>query len=597
MKTHKAQEFLAQTFELLAAGKLREAQRACRKAIQARPDLAEAHLMMSEIHHQEGEAPKARECASRALKLRPGWSEAYVALGNADALEGNLPSAEAHYRSGIAAGSPGPGAHANLGHVLRRQGRLADARDAYEAALACEPGALHLELNLADALSALGRHEDAIASYGRVLETDPWSVDAAFNRARSLFALARHKEAAAALRELLARDPDLSEAREHLLRVLHADAQFAEMERVAREGIARRPEALVFAHQLGVALWWQGRHDESVRAFEAADRPDADPSSAPYLAAKLDQAITLLALGRLRKGWEAYRYRAPRIAWRAKFPRLIEDPRAIAALARPARILVIGEQGLGDDIFFLRFAALLRQGGHELVGCFDKRLLPLLGAAPGLFELTAEYDVMLDADFTVLSGDLPLASGHDAAPPLALSADPARQKRFEALLRESGPPPYIGVTWRAGALPDERNRPAFYLTKHVPPSELGAALRSAPGTICSLQRRPDPEEQGALVLALGRGVLDLSAVNDDLEDALALLSVLDDYVGVSNTNMHLRAACSARRARVLLSSNPEWRWGLRGSRSLWFPDFLLYRETPGEGWRPALEEMRAALAA
>ncbi|HEX9782720.1 MAG TPA: hypothetical protein VGA56_08320 [Opitutaceae bacterium] len=31
-------------------------------------------------------------------------------------------------------------------------------------------------------------------------------------------------------------------------------------------------------------------------------------------------------------------------------------------------------------------------------------------------------------------------------------------------------------------------------------------------------------------------------MNEDLEDMLALLAVVDDYVGASNTNMHLRAS-------------------------------------------------------
>ncbi len=99
------------------------------------------------------------------------------------------------------------------------------------------------------------------------------------------------------------------------------------------------------------------------------------------------------------------------------------------------------------------------------------------------------------------------------------------------------------------------------------------------------------EDLGRFISALERPAVDLSAVNDDLRDALALLSLLPDYVGVSNTNTHLRAGCGRRVARVLVHSNPEWRWGLRAPRSPWFPQFDVYRQSAGRGWTASLERL------
>jgi hypothetical protein len=76
-------------------------------------------------------------------------------------------------------------------------------------------------------------------------------------------------------------------------------------------------------------------------------------------------------------------------------------------------------------------------------------------------------------------------------------------------------------------------------------------------------------------------------MNDDLEDALALLDVLDDYVGVSNTNTHLRAALG-KTAQVLVPFPPEWRWGTAGDESPWFPGFRVLRQTPQRTWDAAL---------
>jgi len=95
---------------------------------------------------------------------------------------------------------------------------------------------------------------------------------------------------------------------------------------------------------------------------------------------------------------------------------------------------------------------------------------------------------------------------------------------------------------------------------------------------------------------LGQEVLDFSDINDDLEDALALMALLDDYVGVSNTNMHLRAA-SGRPARVLVTHPGEYRWQVDGEHSPWFPDFQLYRQAVDGDWQGAFTELSSDIKA
>ena len=163
-----------------------------------------------------------------------------------------------------------------------------------------------------------------------------------------------------------------------------------------------------------------------------------------------------------------------------------------------------------------------------------------------------------------------------------------------ARLRAFGPPPYIGVTWRAGLLPEEAedHRGKAVWVKRAPNEALGGLLRPLRASIVILQRKPDPAERAAFVAALGREPLDASDTNDDLRDALALLSLLDEYIGVSNTNMHLLAGLPGRGARVLIQQPPEWRWGTEGNSSPWFPAFALYRAAQQTGWDEALDRLR-----
>jgi hypothetical protein len=162
----------------------------------------------------------------------------------------------------------------------------------------------------------------------------------------------------------------------------------------------------------------------------------------------------------------------------------------------------------------------------------------------------------------------------------------------------TGPAPYIGLTWRAGL--SKKAGPKFgktaqpFLFKEVKLPSIGEVFSSLRGTVVVLQRNPLPGEVDVLRQMLKQPVCDLSRLNEDLPEMTALLDLLDEYVGVSNTNMHLRKALG-RTARVLVPYPAEWRWMFAEGESPWFPGFTVYRQAPGDDWTDALERLRADL--
>jgi tetratricopeptide (TPR) repeat protein len=618
----------------LFAGRLEEALRACRRAVQRRPDLPEGHLLLSECHHQSRDAPRARESAQRALRLRPAWGEALVALGNAEAVAGNHTEAEKHFRAALQSGAARAGVMASLGHALRGQGRHEEALEVYREAVAADAANPELRLNvgstlyelqflgealseleevvrlapgsapahhaLANVLRDLNRLDDAETHYRRALGLVPQFRDAKLHLAGTLHLAGRVEESLALVRELVARDPGFSEARQELVLLLHEQRRIEEMETECRQGAELEPSLPFYAHKLGVALWWGGRHEEALEAWRQAARLAGDTDSQAFCDAKMNAANGLLALGRYREGWEAYRWRSTRRAARERFPSLIEDPRGFLERPPGQRVLICSEQGIGDELFFLRFATRLRERGHRLWLATDRKLVPILGRQTDQFEHVTEREKarLEEADAVLLSADLPLASGQDFAPAFPLRVDETRRERILERLRAFGPPPYVGVTWRAGALPDDvKPLQGLYLVKQMPIEQFAATLRPLAASIVVLQRRPAREEIDRFRTALGRDALDLSDVNDDLADAIAVLAALDEYVGVSNTNMHLLAGLTGKAARVLVHMPPEWRWGLTGPQSPWFPGFRVYRQGPGRGWEAAFGALSNDLTA
>ena len=76
--------------------------------------------------------------------------------------------------------------------------------------------------------------------------------------------------------------------------------------------------------------------------------------------------------------------------------------------------------------------------------------------------------------------------------------------------------------------------------------------------------------------------------------AIGVLAVVDEYVGMSNANAHLRAGLG-RPMQVLLPLPAEFRWGIEGDRSPWFPAMRLHRQATSGDWSEALQGLRAAL--
>ena len=172
----------------------------------------------------------------------------------------------------------------------------------------------------------------------------------------------------------------------------------------------------------------------------------------------------------------------------------------------------------------------------------------------------------------------------------------ARVRELGETLRMLGDPPYIGVTWRGGTPREEQTGRGWRLFKEIPLAKLARALGPVSGTVISLQRNPKETENSVLSKLAGKPVHDLSELNADLESMLALLALLDDYVGVSNTNTHLRATVG-KTARVLVPHPVDWRWMISGNESPWFPGFRVYRQGPDGDWELALGRLRGDLLA
>ena len=521
--------------------------------------------------------------------------------------------AAAEYRRVLETGGDAADALTNLALCLRALGRLHDAELAAERGAALAPGSAEALHNLGIVQDALGR-PGAITILERAAELSRGAPNVVNDLGVALDRAGELERAESCFRQALAVDPRLRAARENLAGVLYAMGRLAESEALARALVADEPGSAEGHLRLALCRVCSGDLDAAAaaarRSVELAPtasswnllgqvlRECGDPEGAiaairealrlqpVFPEASLNLASALLASGRYGESWQAY-------ANRPRKPALPDGATALgtgdtASLAGK-RVLLVSEQGPGDELFFLRYAPALRARGATLAYYGDPRLAPLLESTR-LFEAIASRDgAPPPADRAALVGDLPAILGEDEGtprpPPLRFAADPGRLARLRSALAASGRPPYVAVTWQAGPAAsrwEASSKGALF--KRVPPQLFGAALGNVPATIVIVQRAAAVGDREAFAGALGRDASDLTVMSDDLEDLLALMAQVDEYVGVSNTNMHLRAA-AGRAARVLDAAVGRMALGRsRGEESAWFRGFRIYRETAAAGW-------------
>lgn len=339
-------------------------------------------------------------------------------------------------------------------------------------------------------------------------------------------------------------------------------------------------------HKLGDVANARRRYEEGLRKFPGH-------SELPY-----ELAVLLLKAGDFAEGFERYAHR-----WGARVFAQNRRP----ALALPAwdghapvrSLLVMAEQGIGDQIVFSALLPALMRRVEQVHVAPDPRLRPLLQRSwPGLLLADAPEGLAAEAlrsryDAWIPMGDLgrlaPEGIGWTGGP---LRADPARVAALRERYRQQFPGKrLVGLSWKS-------QRAAFGQKKSIGLADWGPVLQQPDCQFVSLQYGDVAADVAQARAQLGVEVHVDPAIDAfaDLDGLAAQMAALDQVISTSNTTAHL-AAAQGLPTWVLVPMGEAllWYWGF-GERAPWYPDARLFRlQAPGQ-WAPVIEAVAAALA-
>ena len=632
-------------------GKLDEAIACFRQALELKPDYTEAYNNLGNVLRVHGRLNEAVTCYRRALDLKADYTEAYANLGTVLKDQGKLDEAIACFRRALERIPDFAEAHFNLGNALKEQGKLDEAITSYRRALELKPDLVHGQNNLGVAFNDQGNRAEAITCYRRALELKPDFAEGFNNLGVALKDQGELDEAIACFRRALELIPDFAEAHFNLGNALRDQGNLDEAVECYRRTLELTPD---FAHghnNLGVVFNDQGKLDQAITCYRRAlelkpdfaeahtnlgnafkDQGNLDEAIACYRRAleltpdnatvhsnlgnafsdqgKLDEAITCyrravelkpdfaeahlnraltwLLAGDWQRGWLEYQWR-----WQTKefAPRRFSQPLWEGEPLAGKSILLHAEQGLGDTIQFIRYAAVVKQhGGTVIVEC-QKQLLGLLAGCPGVDRLVGQGDDLpaFDVHAPLLSVPGILKTSLETIPariPYVIPKPAILEQWRKRLIDIDGFK--IGIAWQGN------------------PKYLGDRLRSIPlRCLAPLARIP-----AVRLISLQKGVgdeqlaevrdlfpvMDLGNCLQDFTDTCAAIRSLDLVIACDTAVAHLAGAMGAP-IWVALPFVPDWRWLLDRSDSPWYPTMRLFRQTQPGDWQSVFQSIAAELAA
>ena len=496
---------------------------------------------------------------------------------------------------------------------------------------------------LAVAREKAGDFANSLNAYQSALALMPNHADIANDLGRLAFRMGMKDVAEQLFRRYLDAHPEDFGAINNLVSCVRDQGRASEAIDILKAALKTRPEDPHLWNTLGTILNEQGNQATAIVFFDEALRLDpqhpharynrggaflemndpatalADCEAAIKLAASEDDRLMMqlarstikIGLGRIGEGWDDYEARLDPL-FNGSTIFLVDRPAWTPETSIEGQsLLVMGEQGLGDEVLFANMLPDLLEAlgpAGKLTLAVEPRLVPLfqrsfptatvaphvtyrqhgrnLRAAPALgdmsrFDLWAPMASLLRR-FRRRLDDFPARKRF-------LVPDPGRVAHWQEVLQSAPAGRKVGILWKSMKLEFARSR-------YYSPFELWAPVLKTPGTtMVNLQYGDCAAEIAWAARELGVEIWTPPGIDlkQDLDDLGALTSALDVTLGFANATSNIAAACGA--ATWIISVPGAWT-KLGTERMPWYPQARIFNP-PGLGlWEETMAAVAAALA-
>lgn len=312
-----------------------------------------------------------------------------------------------------------------------------------------------------------------------------------------------------------------------------------------------------------------------IKAFEC------DPDN---IQAHWNHSLALLEKGRWKEGWEEHEYGLLNRTNKRK-DRDYGDGLPMWDGTKGKRVIVFGEQGIGDEIMFMSMMPdLIRDCSHVIYDAHPR----LVSMARESFPEITVYGTRKEkniawyhgqADYRIGIGSLGKYYRNDSASFPKTSYLKSSKYPCELV----GKRPKIGISWKGGYVSTRKDLRSVTLDQMRPILDMDAEFHSLQYTEGAADEVSEFTQRTGIVIHHDQELI------DDYDRTAGFIQELDLIITVCTSLVHLSGAIGVP-CWVMTPSRPAWRYGVTGDMP-WYGSVKLYRQR-GDDWQPVMEKIR-----
>ena len=498
-----------------------------------------------------------------------------------------------------------------LAMALERMGHLHKALVTYERAFELDPEDPELLINLGLTAWNLKLTEGAAHMFRLYIAACPDSALGYNNLGSILSDMGQPDVAIETLRAALYRMPDQAILWNSLATVLAEEGRADESLIFYREAARLEPGFARAYHNLGYAYQHLSQMDNALTAYDKALELCVDP--AERIETRHSRSICLIGLGKLEEGFREYEIRNNE-RFRCYFHHMIDAPKWQGEDVRGKKLLLVGEQGLGDEIMFSNILPDAQEAVGEtgkLQICVDPRMIPLYQRSFPRAEVGGYDDrTLIDDNGNKALRLVPFASKEnkpDFWAPMGtalqyyrksvadfphkpfLVPDPARVALYKEQMAAL-PGKKVGICWRSMMMGGKR-------AKYFSPIDAWGNILQTPGiTFVNLQYGDSAPDIARAREKFGVEIHSVEGLDlkDDIDGTAALALALDLVLSAPTAAAHTASSVGA----LVWYLSVGLGWPQLGTAEYpWYPNTRVFWPTKFGDWDAVMPQFSSELAA
>jgi tetratricopeptide (TPR) repeat protein len=524
------------------------------------------HFQQAVALHQQGRLDEAQSSYEQILAFQNQHADAWHMVGLIAQQRGNPALCVQLIGKAIDINASKHDMFFNRAIALEQLQRFEEAALSYEIAIFLKPDYAQAHNNRAVVLQALGRYEDAVRSCDAAIAAEPKMAQAYTNRGNALKELDLPQEAMVSYDQAIAIRPQDAMGYNNRGLLWMEQGQVCAALEDFEKAVSLRPDYAAAHVNCGNACKDLLQFDQALQSYQSA--LDLDPENAD---AQVNASMLLLQRGDFKNGWPLYESR-----WKAtsfKSYRLQTSKPQYVGPKKTKRLLLWGEQGVGDEIMFATLFGMARSLADEILVKTDARLVPLFSRSFPEFKFFPREMQIPEHwyDHHLPTGSLCGLFLHDfqdfektSMPFLQVSND--YDVGIENILRKGKI--NCGISWRSANTIGERSLEICDFLSKISLERLN---------LVNLQYGDVEKDLQIAKERLGVNIQQHADIDNkhDLDGLAHVIKKCDIVISIDCVTVHI-AGGLGKKTQVLLNKEAEWRWFQHPSRSMWYSSVKKY---------------------